>query len=97
MFHQYNWQGRSIRQHRARIRQWFNFRPYSEDDRQRLIDWLISTVLPENQKMEFLTDGVLKHLQVKHIEPPSPASVERIIRSAVPVAKRRGEAIFSYL
>lgn len=83
VFHRYNWQGRSIRQHRARIRQWFNFRPYLDDDRQPLIDWLISTVLPENQKMEFLIDSVLKHLQAKHIEPPSPASVERIIRSAV--------------
>ncbi len=29
-FNQYNWQGRSIRQHRAHVRQWFNFRPYAE-------------------------------------------------------------------
>jgi hypothetical protein len=83
VFQQYNFNGRSIRQHRARIRQWFNFRPYVEDDRQPLIDWLIEAVLPENQKMEFLIDSVLKHLQSNHIEPPSAASVERIIRSAI--------------
>ena len=61
-FNQYDWQGPSIPQHRARIRQWFNFRPYVEDDRQAIINWLISTILPENQNTEFLIDAVLKHL-----------------------------------
>jgi TnpA family transposase len=83
VFHQYNFKGRSIRQHRARIRQWFNFRPYVEDDRQPLINWLIEALLPENQKLEFLIDAILKHLQAKHIEPPSAASIERIISSAI--------------
>jgi len=83
VFHQYNFKGRSIRQHRARIRQWFNFRPYVEDDRQPLINWFIEALLPENQKMEFLIDAILKHLQTKHIEPPSAASIERIISSAI--------------
>jgi hypothetical protein len=83
VFHQYNFKGRSIRQHRARIRQWFNFRPYVEDDRQPLINWLIEALLPENQKMEFLIDAILKHIQAKHIEPPSAASIERIISSAI--------------
>jgi len=82
-FNQYDWQGPSIPQHRARIRQWFNFRPYIEDDRQAIINWLTSTILPENQNTEFLIDAVLKHLRGNHIEPPSKASVERIIRSAV--------------
>ena len=51
-------------------------------------------VLPENQNTEFLIETVLQHLRGNHIEPPSKASVERLIRSAVPVAKRRGEAAF---
>ena len=83
VFHQYNWQGRSIPEHRARIRQWFGFRPYVENDRQPLIDWLCETVLPDNQNMEFLVDAVYQHLRAKHVEPPSPASIERIIRSAI--------------
>jgi hypothetical protein len=82
-FNQYDWQGPSIPQHRARIRQWFNFRPYVEDDRPAIIKWLISTVLPENQNTEFLIETVLQHLRGNHIEPPSKASVERLIRSAV--------------
>jgi TnpA family transposase len=82
-FNQYDWQGPSIPQHRARIRQWFNFRPYIEDDRPAIIKWLISTVLPENQNTEFLIEAVLQHLKGNHIEPPSKASVERLIRSAV--------------
>ena len=43
----YDFGGHSIREHRARIRQWLSFRPYVETDRQLLIDWLCEIVLPE--------------------------------------------------
>lgn len=83
VFDQYDFSGRSIRQHRAQIRQWLGFRPYVESDRQLLIEWLRIDVLPKNQNLEFLIETVRKHLRTKQIEPPTRASIERIIRSAI--------------
>lgn len=82
-FARYDWQGRSIRSHRARIRQWLGFQPYVEADGQARIDWLCKRVLSENQNMEFLVDAVEKHLREKRVEPPTRASIERIIHSAI--------------
>jgi hypothetical protein len=82
-FARYDFGGRSIREHRARIREWLGFRSYVEADRPALIDWLCKKVVPENQKMEFLVDAVRKHLQAQKIEPPTRASIERIIGSAI--------------
>jgi len=83
IFDQYDWGGPSIRQHRARIRQWLGFRPYVEADRQALIEWLRFHVLPNNQNLEFLIETAYQHLRVKQIEPPTRLSIERIIRSAI--------------
>lgn len=83
VFDQYDWGGPSIRQHRARIRQWLGFRPYEEADRQALIEWLRFHVLPKNQNLEFLIETACQHLRVKQIEPPTRRSIERIIRSAI--------------
>jgi hypothetical protein len=83
VFDHYDWGGPSIRQHRARIRQWLGFRPYEEADRPALIEWLRCHVLPKNQNLEFLIETTYQHLRVKRIEPPTRASIERIIRSAI--------------
>jgi len=82
-FAKYNFDGRSIRSHRAEIRQWLGFRPIAYVDRQALIDWLCEQVLSENQNIEFLVDAVRKHLRGKQIEPSTRASIERLIRSAI--------------
>ena len=78
VFDQYDWGGPSIRQHRARIRQWLGFRPYVEADRQALIEWLRFHALPKNQNLEFLIETTYQHLRVKRIEPPTRPSIERI-------------------
>lgn len=83
VFEQYDFSGRSIRQHRAQIRQWLGFRPYVESDRGPLIEWLRFHVLPENQNLEFLIERIYQHLRHQQIEPPTRASIERIIRSAI--------------
>ena len=85
VFSKYNFHGRSIDSHRVRIRQWFGFRPYAEVDRDALILWLCEQALSENQNIEFLVDTVRKHLRKKQIEPPTRASIERLIRSAIQI------------
>ena len=81
-FFQYNWDGRTIKQHRVIIREWFGFRPYAQADRQTIIEWLCDVVLPHNQKLDVLRLEVKKQLRANQIELPTPAQIDRLIDSA---------------
>ena len=57
-FAKYDFDGRSIRSHRAEIREWLGFRPYAEVDQDALILWLCEQVLSENQNTTTFTAHV---------------------------------------
>jgi TnpA family transposase len=79
---QYDWQGRTIKLHRAQIRTHLEIREATAADSEVLTAWLIETHLASDQKMEHLTAKVLAEFRKRKIEPPTSDRVERLIRSA---------------
>ncbi len=78
-----NWQGRSLSNHRAQIRKLFGFRTAAISDSEKIINWLIEEVLPNEQKIDPLQEFVYQRFREFQIEPPTPGQVERLIRSAI--------------
>ena len=79
---QYDWGGRSSKRDREQIRSRLGFRPVTVDDAERLVDWLRRTGLPDDPHSEHLHQAALAWFRDHQIEPPTPARLERMIRSA---------------
>ena len=80
---QYDWGGRNSKRDREQIRSQLGFRPVTVDDAERLVDWLHRTVLPDDHHPEHLHQAALSWCRNHQIEPPTPARLERMIRSAL--------------
>lgn len=83
LYPQYNWQGRSLKNHRAEIRQLFGFRTATLSDSESISNWLIENILPNEQRFEPLLQLIYQKFRNLQIEPPTPQQVERLIRSAI--------------
>jgi hypothetical protein len=79
----YSWEGRSIKRHRAEIRQYFGFREHSNQDVKDISRWLIDKVLDHTQDEESLREKVLKTFRQRKIEPPSDNSIDAMIKSSI--------------
>ncbi len=80
---QYDWSSRSIKYHRAQIRDAFGFREATVRDADDLTNWLCQHVVPGEQQIEAVTAAAYGHLHKLKIEPPTPERVARIVRSAI--------------
>ncbi|BAT56791.1 transposase Tn3 family protein (plasmid) [Nostoc sp. NIES-3756] len=83
LYSQYNWQGRSIKNHRAEIRDLFGFRTATTSDSEEISDWLIAFILPNEQRFEPLEEQTYQRFRLLQIEPPTSKQIERLIRSAI--------------
>ncbi len=83
LYSQYNWQGRTIKHHRAEIRELFGFRTATLSDSEEISEWLITYILPSEQRIEALTEEIYQRFRSRRIEPPTPKQVERLIRSSI--------------
>jgi hypothetical protein len=79
----YSWEGRSIKRHRAEIRQYFGFREHSNQDVKNILRWLIDKVLDHTQDEESLRKKVLKTFRQRKIEPPSDNAIDAMINSSI--------------
>ena len=79
----YDWQGRSIKYHRAQIREFFGFRKTKVSDAKELNNWLVEQALIYELKFEQLKLAAVARLREKKLEPPTYFRLERIIRSAL--------------
>jgi TnpA family transposase len=79
----YDWQGRSIKYHRAEIRTHFGFREATVDDGEALVAWLCDHVLPKDCHEEHVEARLLTRCRELRIEPPSEDRIERLVRSAI--------------
>jgi hypothetical protein len=80
-FQKYDWRGRARKDHRAAIRAYLGFRPFTATDAAKLDDWLWQEVVSFDQNEQRLTEAVLDWCRDHRIEPPSPKRIERQIRS----------------
>ena len=79
----YDWQGRSITNHRAAIRKLFGFRTAKVADGEEMVDWLKAEIIPNEQRIEPITEFVYQRFRELQIEPPTKGRVERLVRSAM--------------
>ncbi len=79
----YDWQGRTIKYHRAQIRKFLNFREATVKDASDMVKWLKQEVLPVEQRIEFLEELVYKRFRELCIEPSTPGRIDRLIRTAL--------------
>lgn len=78
----YDWNGKSIINHRKQIRELFLFRECTVQDYNTIKTWILSKVIPQNDDFEFVKKEVYKKFNELKIEPTTPETIERIISSA---------------
>ena len=82
-FDNYDWQGRTIKAHRALIRVFLGVTEATVKDAQALTAWLETQVLAYDLKLESLYLAACNRLRHLKIELPTPERLERLVRSAI--------------
>ena len=59
VFDAYGWRGRTIEMHRSQIRARFGFRPATDEDAERLGEWLVDEIAPSGRRVEAMVDAVV--------------------------------------
>ncbi len=73
-----NWQGRSVKYYRKKIRELFGFREATINDAEELVNWLTEQALIYELKFEQLESAAFDRLRELKIEPPTLNRLERI-------------------
>jgi hypothetical protein len=60
LFSSYDWSGRTIKNHRAQVRDFHNFREPTVGDEDKLADWLADKICPRGQGRWSVRAGVLR-------------------------------------
>ena len=68
----YEWDGRTIKAHRADIRRYFGFRECSVADADKAAEWLAANVCEKERQAGQVREELLAHLKSERIEPPAP-------------------------
>lgn len=79
---QYDWQGRTIKDHRAEIRKLLDFRESTVADAEQMKQWLMAEVLPQEHQDERLREEAYAWFRREHLEAPTSDRLTRLIRSA---------------
>ncbi len=80
---QYDWGGRSIKYHRAQIREAWGYREPTVQDADDLVAWLVAHVVVSEQHDDAVLTAAYQQLQHLKIEPPTPERMGRIVHSAL--------------
>jgi TnpA family transposase len=85
----YDWDGRTIKYHRAEIRTLLGFREATSADSEALVTWLCAHVLPTTLRPEALLAAAYERLRDLRIEPPTRDRLDRLGRSALHAFEQR--------
>lgn len=69
MWSDYDWQGRTIKYHRAEIRSLFDFREATAEDSESVMTWLRDHVLTQERDPERATEAALQRFRELKLEP----------------------------
>ncbi|HLQ96715.1 MAG TPA: Tn3 family transposase, partial [Pseudogracilibacillus sp.] len=83
LYSRYNWNGRTIKYHRAQIRDFFGFREATVQDATSIRNWLEQQAKNDDHAFDSLEEHAYFQFRERKIEPPSPQRVKRIVRSAL--------------
>ena len=86
-FREFDWNGRTIKRYRARIREVTQFRESTAGDVEKLTQWLVDHL--DGGGIEAAQELAYERLRQLFLEPPTSERMNRIARSAVYVHERR--------
>ena len=79
----YDWEGRTIKAHRAAIRTFLGVHEATLADEKALVEWLASEVLAEQRQEEALIASFYTRCKEQLIDPPTPDRVRRLVHTAI--------------
>jgi Domain of unknown function (DUF4158) len=79
----YDWEGRTIKAHRAAIRTFLDFHEATLVDEEAVVEWLCQQVLAEQRQEDALIASVYTRCKDERIEPPTPDRVRRLVHTAI--------------
>jgi hypothetical protein len=85
----YDWQSKAIQRHRGEIQTTYGFRANTEEDQERLAQWLAAELCPVELSRERLAAAVVARCRNDLIEPPAPGQVRRLVGRAVKECEAR--------
>ncbi len=82
-WHDFDWEGRTIKRFRAEIREWCGFREVTLSDLESLKRWLVVEVIPQEHRADRLREVLLQRCRDLRLEPPASEHGSRLIQSAL--------------
>ena len=79
----YDWQGRTIKYHRAEIRALLGFREVTSEDSEAAMAWLREHVLTRERNPERIREVALGRFRELRLEPPTAEQLGRLLSSAL--------------
>ena len=79
----YDWEGRTIKAHRAAIRAFLGVHEATLADEEALVEWLCQEVVAEQRQEEALIVSFYTHCKEQLIDPPTPDRVRRLVHTAI--------------
>lgn len=86
-FASYDWRSRSVKYHRAQVREAFGFRETTRADEEVFVVWLSEEVCPVELNEERVRGALLARCRAEKVEPPG--RTERIVGAARAESERR--------
>ena len=83
LFEKYDINSRTYYNHKAQIRELFDFREVTVEDANNLTEWLSKYVFYHDADIDNLKEEAYNRLKELHIEPPTPERIDRITKSAI--------------
>ena len=84
----YEWDGRTIKAHRADVRRYFGFRECSVADADKAAEWLAANVCEKERQADRVREELLAYLRREQVEPPARDRIRRIIGTALRQAEQ---------
>jgi TnpA family transposase len=79
----YDWEGRTIKAHRAAIRTFLGVHEATLADEEAVVEWLCQEVVAEQRQEEALVVSFYAHCKEQLIDPPTPDRVRRLVHTAI--------------
>ena len=84
----YEWDGRTIKAHRADIRRYFGFRECSLADADKAAEWLAANVCEKERQADRVREELLAYLKREQVEPPVRDRIRRVVGTALRQAEQ---------
>jgi Domain of unknown function (DUF4158) len=84
----YEWDGRTIKAHRADIRRYFGFRECSVADADKAAECLAANVCEKERQADRVREELLAYLKREQVEPPARDRIRRVVGTALRQAEQ---------